>query len=159
MERLVEEDRRVGADREERRRAEVHVAGVAAEDVPGGGKDDELQHRVRRREEIVVADEPGRRDQRESDRERERCERPVAHRPSSPVGLKASAASRMPNETAGAHDGPKKVAVNDSARPSTSAPRSVPQIEPMPPSTQTAKTSPMYSRPTDGCTGWMTISS
>ena len=37
-ERLEEHHRRIGADAEEGRRAEVHVAGIAAEDVPGGGE-------------------------------------------------------------------------------------------------------------------------
>src|SRR5205823_14670288 len=82
---------------------------------------------------------------------------PVLHRPSNPEGLNARAANNNPNDTAGAHDGPKNVDVNDSAMPSTNAPTSVPQIEPMPPSTQTANTRPMYSRPMAGCTGWMTI--
>src|SRR5207249_1208635 len=82
-------------------------------------------------------------DDREGDRERGGGEGPVAHRPSNPDGLKARAARSSPNDTAGAHDGPKNVDVNDSASPSTNAPSSVPQIEPMPPSTQTAKTRPM----------------
>src|SRR5216117_3519652 len=35
--RLKQHHRRVGADAEERRGAEVHVTGIAAENVPGGG--------------------------------------------------------------------------------------------------------------------------
>ena len=53
---LVEEHRRVGADREERRRAEIHIAAIAAEDVPGGRQHDELQHHVAGEEQIVVVD-------------------------------------------------------------------------------------------------------
>src|SRR5439155_9662903 len=157
LQRLVEKNRGVRAGREERRRAEVHVAGVAAQDVPCRREDDELQHRVRRGEEVIVGNEPARGNDREGDRERGGGEGAVAHRPSNPDGLKASAARSSPNDTAGAHDGPKNVDVNDSASPSTNAPSSVPQIEPMPPSTETANTKPMYSRPRAGCTGWMTI--
>ena len=43
--------------------------------------------------------------------------------------------------------------------PSIIAPISVPGMLPSPPSTQMAKTRPIYSRPTDGSTGWMMISS
>ena len=71
--------------------------------------------------------------------------------------MNAKASSSVPNDTAGAHDGPKNVDVNDSANPRMSAPRSVPQSEPMPPSTHTANTSPMYSRPIEGYTGCITI--
>src|SRR5205823_10992481 len=117
----------------------------------------ELQHRVCRGEEIIVGDETTGGDDRHGGREREGSKGTVLHRPSSPEGLNPSAASSNPNDTAGAHDGPKNVDVNDSAIPSTNAPSRVPQIEPMPPSTQTANTSPMYSRPMAGCTGWMTI--
>src|SRR5580658_5052628 len=39
--------------------------------------------------------------------------------------------------------------------PSSIAAISVPGRLPMPPSTQTAKTRPIYSRPTEGSTGWM----
>ena len=53
-ERLVERHRGVGADREEGARAEIHVAGEAAEDVPGGGEHDELQHHVAGEEVVLV---------------------------------------------------------------------------------------------------------
>ena len=39
------------------------------------------------------------------------------------------------------------------------APISVPGMLPSPPRTQMANTRPIYSRPTDGSTGWMMISS
>ena len=39
------------------------------------------------------------------------------------------------------------------------APITVPGRLPSPPSTQIANTRPIYSRPTDGSTGWMMISS
>ena len=41
--------------------------------------------------------------------------------------------------------------------PSSSAPITVPGRLPSPPSTQIANTRPMYSRPTEGSTGWMMI--
>ena len=61
---LVEEHGGIGAEREERRGAEIHVAGVAAENVPGGGEHDELQHRVAGEEDVVVADRARRRRRR-----------------------------------------------------------------------------------------------
>ena len=63
----------------------------------------------------------------------------------------------MPNETAGAHDGPKNVAVRLSAMPSVIAAITMPGKLPSPPSTQMAKMRPIYSRPIDGSTGWMMI--
>ena len=66
---LVKEHGRVGAEREERRRAEIHVAAIAAEDVPGGGEHDELHHHVAG-EEQVLAPEPAReREDRGRDRD------------------------------------------------------------------------------------------
>ena len=56
---LVQRHRRIGAEREERRRAEVHIAAIAAEDVPRGRQHDELQHGVAGEEQVVVA-EPAR---------------------------------------------------------------------------------------------------
>src|ERR1700729_2130607 len=41
--------------------------------------------------------------------------------------------------------------------PSSMAPNSMPGRLPSPPSTQIANTRPIYSRPIDGSTGWMTI--
>ena len=46
-----------------------------------------------------------------------------------------------------------------STMPSSRAAMTVPGRLPMPPSTQMANTRPIYSRPTDGSTGWMTIRS
>src|SRR5258708_22351909 len=43
--------------------------------------------------------------------------------------------------------------------PYTTLFRSVPGMLPSPPSTHMAKTRPIYSRPTEGSTGWMMISS
>src|SRR5438067_524128 len=95
------------------------VISTTAENIPCGGENDELQHRVRRGKEVIVGDELARPGEHESVRECDGGEHPVGHRPSNPEGLNASAASSNPNETAGAHDGPKKVDVNDSASPST----------------------------------------
>ena len=52
---LVQGDRRIGAERKEGGGAEVHIAAVAAEDVPGGGQHDVLQHDVAGEEQVVVA--------------------------------------------------------------------------------------------------------
>ena len=46
-----------------------------------------------------------------------------------------------------------------SRMPSSMAPITVPGRLPSPPSTQIANTRPIYSRPTDGSTGWMMIRS
>ncbi len=46
-----------------------------------------------------------------------------------------------------------------STMPSSIAPITVPGRLPSPPSTQIANTRPIYSRPTEGSTGWMMISS
>ena len=55
--------------------------------------------------------------------------------------------------------GRRRSTVKLSRMPSSMAPISVPGRLPSPPSTQIANTRPIYSRPTDGSTGWMTISS
>src|SRR5690349_20376711 len=125
---LVEEDRGIRSDREEGGRAEVHVTRVAAEDVPGGGEDHELQHRIRGGEPVVVRKERPRTHQQQRDGEGGEREARSAHRPKSPEGLIASVASSKPNDTAGAQEGPSKVDVNDSARPRMKAPASVPRI-------------------------------
>ncbi len=113
---FVEKHRRIGAEREERRGAEVHVARIAAEDIPGGREHDELQYRVTGEEYIVVAGRPGAREHEGGDHRAREDEsagtdggvhgRPAIYRPSSPAGRNASVSSRSPNETAGAHDGP-----------------------------------------------------
>ena len=56
--RLVQYDGAVGAEREEAGGAEIYVAGIAAEDVPGGRHDDVLQHNVAREEKVIVRDHP-----------------------------------------------------------------------------------------------------
>ena len=49
-------DRRIGAEREERSRAEVYITAIAAKDVPGGREHDILQHDVAGEEVVVVAE-------------------------------------------------------------------------------------------------------
>src|SRR5262245_22641355 len=51
----MQRDGGIGADREEGRGAEVHIAAIAAKDVPGGGQHDELQHDVAGIEDVIVA--------------------------------------------------------------------------------------------------------
>ncbi len=108
---LVEEHGRIRAHRKERRRAEVHVAGIAAENVPGGGQHDELQHGVAGEEHVVVAD-PARgeeHDGRRRDRDQQKDAGPHdrrSYRPRRPAGRNASVSRRTPNATAGAQDGP-----------------------------------------------------
>jgi hypothetical protein len=52
----VHRHRRIGADRKERRGAEIHIAAIAAENVPGGCQHDELQHGVAGKKQIIVMD-------------------------------------------------------------------------------------------------------
>ena len=67
-ERLEQRDGDVDAEAEEGAGAEVHVAGIAAQDVPGGRQHDELQHHVADEEvERVVDQERRGRRQREED--------------------------------------------------------------------------------------------
>src|SRR4029078_5214025 len=82
---------------------------------------------------------------------------PPNQRPSNPAGRNASVSSRNPNDTAGAQDGPENVEVRLSTTPSNIAAITVPGKLCRPPSTQIANTRPMYSRPTEGSTGWMMI--
>src|ERR1700732_5125194 len=74
-----------------------------------------------------------------------------------PLGRTARVTSRMPNETAGAQDGPKNVAVRLSAVPSVIAAITMPGKLHRPASTQMEKIRPIYSRPIEGSTGWMMI--
>ena len=55
--------------------------------------------------------------------------------------------------------GRRRSTVKLSTMPSSIAPISVPGRLPSPPSTQIANTRPIYSRPIDGSTGWITIRS
>ncbi len=108
---LVEGDRRVGTHGEERGRAEVHVAGIAAEDVPGGRQHDELQHGVAGEEDVVVTDEARREEHRRRHCDRDQKKDSGLHdrrsyRPSRPAGRNASVSRSTPNATAGAHEGP-----------------------------------------------------
>ena len=103
----MEEHRGIGAECEERGGAEIHVAGIAAEDVPGGREHDELQHGVAGEEDVIVADEPRAGEHEAATAAPSRMNEGVrTYRPISPAGRNASVSSRSPNETAGAQDGP-----------------------------------------------------
>ena len=54
---LVQHHGRISAHREERRGAEIHVTGVAAENVPGGGYDDVLQDHITGKESVVAVEQ------------------------------------------------------------------------------------------------------
>ena len=104
---LVQGHGRIGAERKERGGAEVHVAAVAAEDVPGGRQHDVLQHHVAGEEQIVVAERVRRASNEARQTPVRRGRRPRPHpAPRMPAGLTASVSSRKPKATAGAHDGP-----------------------------------------------------
>src|SRR5213078_373806 len=113
--RLDEEDGGVGPEREEGRRAEVDVAGVAAEDVPRGGDDDILEHNVPREVDVLVHAERGDDDPGPDD-------------------------GQADEERAG---GPKNVDIRLSATPRMTAATSVPATLPMPPRTVIANMRPM----------------
>jgi hypothetical protein len=107
LERLEEHCSGVRAQAEERRRAEVHIAGVAAQDVPCGCEDDEHQHGVGRKEEVLVLQACG---QTSGSEHCDCCGRSrissPAHLPNSPCGRIPSTISSRPNATAGAQDAP-----------------------------------------------------
>ncbi len=105
---LVDRHRRIGAERKERGGAEIHVAAIAAEDVPGGREHDILQDHVAGEEHVVVADRDGAGEHQRGDREADDEEERGAHgqRPNRPAGRTASVSNRKPNDTAGAQDGP-----------------------------------------------------
>ena len=105
---LVEDDGRIGAEREERGGAEIHVAAIAAEDVPGGRQHDVLQHDIAGEEQIFVAEGDGPDIERRADGEPddEKDVRAHGQRPIRPAGRNASVSNKNPNDTAGAQDGP-----------------------------------------------------
>ena len=110
-ERLVEEHRGIGAHGKECRRAEIHVAGVAAENIPGGRQHDELQHGIAGEEHVIVVHHARgeEHDGRDRDRDQQEDARPhdrQSYRPRRPAGRNARVRSSTPNATAGAQDGP-----------------------------------------------------
>src|SRR3954471_719482 len=96
----------IGADAEESRRAEVNVAGVAAEDVPCGREHHRGEHDVAGEEKIFV-DRNERK--RHSDDENHGGADPVLHLPNNPCGRMPSTIRRRLKATAGAHDAPNCV--------------------------------------------------
>src|SRR5262249_40002164 len=135
----------VRADAEERAGAEVHVAGIAAEDVPGGGEHHELQHDVAGKEEVLV--HLGDRDDQCQNDDGGRADPEgrgaAAHRPNSPCGVMPSTTSSSPNATAGAQDAPARVSTIDSEMPRISPAISVPVMLPSPANTTTQNVRPM----------------
>ena len=104
----VQEHRGVGADGEKTGGAEIHIAAIAAENIPGGRQHDILQHGVAGEKQIIVADIAERQIERRADRRDDEDEDRCAHGLASqnPDGRTAKVSSRMPNATAGAQDGP-----------------------------------------------------
>ena len=108
---LVKEHRRIGAEREEGGRAEIHIAGIAAQNVPGLRQHDELEDHVAGEECVVVADKArgaehtGRDHDAHQEEDRGTHDR-LSYRPNRPTGRTARVKSRKPNATAGAHEGP-----------------------------------------------------
>ena len=81
LEKREHHDAGIGPQREERRGAEIHVTGEPTQYVPRRGEDDELQHDVRGRVEIVVRHRGEReRDHEEGDREHDQREPACLHR-------------------------------------------------------------------------------
>src|SRR5262249_41992558 len=131
---------RIGADAEEGGGAEVHVAGIAAEDVPRGGEHHELQHDEAGEEDVLVDAA-----QRGAEREDEQHggPDPEFHRPNNPCGRMPSTTSSRPKATAGAHEAPSIISTIDSTTPRISPAASVPVMLPRPARTTTQKVRPM----------------
>ena len=101
-------DGRVSAKRKESGGAEIHVAAIAAKNIPRGREHHILQHDVAGEEIVVVAERQRSSKDTAADDEANQQEQAGAHvqRPSRPAGRTASVSSRNPNDTAGAQDGP-----------------------------------------------------
>src|SRR5262249_55198176 len=77
---FVEDDRAVRARGEEGAGAEIGVASVAAEDIPGRRQDDVLQHYIGSEEEVLVGEEqPGQDYDGKTDSGRANPEHAAAH--------------------------------------------------------------------------------
>src|SRR5258705_130057 len=130
----------IRAHAEERRGAEVHVAGIATKDVPGGGQHDIREDDEGGEEEIFV--DAAHRDACGGEHDHERDE-PELHRPNSPWGLIPKTINRRPKATAGAQDAPKNMSTIDSEIPRISPAPSVPVMLPSPARTTTQNVRPM----------------
>ena len=120
LDRLDEEDRGVGAEREERRRAEVHVARVAAQDVPRGGDHDVLEDHVAGEVEVRVRPAAGQRGSRPrsrpAPRQRSRRFGASSARRARPAAPRARC-SRCRTRPRATTTGPKNVAMRLSTTP------------------------------------------
>src|SRR5204862_5338229 len=73
---LVEEHRGVGAKREKSGRTEVHIAAIAAENVPGGRQNHKLQDDVAGEKQVIVRDQLGEREHDHGGGDRDKKENP-----------------------------------------------------------------------------------
>src|SRR5579872_6964608 len=131
---MDQKHRRIDADAEKGAGAEIHIAGVTAENAPGDGENDELKDDVACEERIFVADDLRQREhcgkeQRGSAPERDGS---LLHDrlPSKPCGRTASTPSRSAKEIAGAQEAPNRVSTMVSAMPRMTAAISVPVMLP-----------------------------
>src|SRR6185437_10959295 len=145
--RLEQEHRRIDPDAEKGAGAEIHIAGIAAENAPGHRQHDELQDHVACEEPIFVGDEL-RRQQQEAEKQHgcaPESDISAFHDrlPNRPCGRTSRMPSSSAKEIAGAQDAPNIVSTMVSATPRMIAAISVPVMLPSPAITTTQKVRPI----------------
>src|SRR5436309_4459307 len=138
-----------GAEAEERRVAEVDLAGVAGDDVPRLGERHREEHEEEEVQHVVAPDDERHR-QGGQRRHAEREPPATAHRAKSPRGRATSTARKMTRPTTSRYGPPNANALAASARPRTRPPTKVPSIEPSPARTTTMSAFSVHSSPMDG---------
>src|SRR5436309_3301752 len=139
-----------GAEAEERRVAEVDLAGVAGDDVPRLGERHREEHEEEEVQHVVAPDDEWHRRQGGQRRHAEREPPATAHRAKSPRGRATSTARKMTRPTTSRYGPPNANALAASARPRTRPPTKVPSIEPSPARTTTMSAFSVHSSPMDG---------
>src|SRR2546428_365629 len=139
-----------GAEAEERRVAEVDLAGVAGDDVPRLGERNREEHEEEEVQHVVAPDDERHRRQSGQRRHAEREPPATAHRAKSPRGRATSTARKMTRPTTSRYGPPNANALAASARPRTRPPTKVPSIEPSPARTTTMSAFSVHSSPMDG---------
>src|SRR3989441_227259 len=139
-----------GAEAEERRVAEVDLAGVAGDDVPRLSERNREEHEEQEVQHVVAPDDERHRRQSGQRRHAEREPPATAHRAKSPRGRATSTARKMTRPTTSRYGPPNANALAASARPRTRPPTKEPSIEPSPARTTTMSAFSVHSRPMDG---------
>src|SRR5205823_4792305 len=151
------------AEAEERGVAEIHLSGVAGDDVPRLREYDRQQDQEHEVQNVVARRREGQ--QREQRERGEDGGGPAAlvaarrHRPKSPRGRTVSTTTKITSPTISRYGPPNVAALAASARPSTRPPTKVPIIEPSPARTTTINALSVHSSPMDGLTEYATVTS